>query len=153
MDKEVLALMIPIVAIVMTLGIPIAWFYFDHRNKRARYQAMERLAQSGQDPKMLERMLASEPKHEARNGRRTPYKSGLICVAIGLTFMIGSEQYYYHDGPPGWIGLLLLLIGLALLISDFLARGDRERERERQDRERVERDWGGPRDPQPPAGA
>lgn len=149
MDKEVLALMIPILAVVMTLLIPIAWFYFDHRNKRARYQAMERLAQSGQDPKMLERMLAGEPRHEPRNGRRTPYKSGLICLAIGLTFMIGSE-YYYHEGPPGWVGLLLLLIGLALLISDFLARGDRERERE--ERARADRDaWGGPRDPQPPA--
>lgn len=151
MDKEVLALMIPILAVVMTLLIPIAWFYFDHRNKRARYQALERLAQSGQDPRMMERLLAGEPRHDARSGRRTPYKGGLICVAIGLTFMIGAERYYFHDGPPGWIGLLLLLIGLALLLSDFLSRGDRARER--QERERADRDWGAPRDPQPPAGA
>jgi hypothetical protein len=120
MDME---LLIPIIAIIMTMSIPIAWFYFDNRNKEARYRAMERLAQGGQDPKMLERMLAGEPA--ARPNRRQPYRSGLICGAIGIAFMLSGDR---HDGPPNWVGLLLIFLGIALILGDWLNRKQARRD-------------------------
>jgi len=118
-------ILIPIIAIVMTMSIPIAWFYFDNRNKEARYRAMERLAQGGQDPKMLERLLADEPTAR-RSNHRQPYRSGLICIAIGAAFLLATD----HDGPPQWVGTLMFFIGLALLAGDFLNRRMAKRERE-----------------------
>lgn len=114
----------PIIFIIMTMSIPIAWFYFDNRNKEARYRAMERLAQGGQDPKMLERLLADEPV--TRRNQRQPYRSGLICIAIGAAFLLAAD----HDGPPNWVGMLMLFIGLALILGDFMNRRQARRERD-----------------------
>jgi hypothetical protein len=114
-----LKLVIPIVAIVMVLMIPIAWFYFDSRNKQARYRAMERMAQSGQDPKMLERMLADEPT--ATKQRKQPYRGGLICLAIGAAFLI-ADRGTHEDSPPEFVGLVLVFLGIALILSDFMNR-------------------------------
>jgi len=116
---------IPIVAIVMTMSIPIAWFYFDNRNKEARYRAMERLAQGGQDPKMLERMLAGEPT--PRPNRRQPYRSGLICMAIGAAILAAGNS---HNGPEPWVGLILLFLGAALILGDFMNRGKTRRDQD-----------------------
>lgn len=131
-------LLIPIVAIIMTMGVPIAWFYFMNRSKEARYRAMERMAQAGQDPKMLERLLADE--RVARPNRRQPYRSGLICLAIGAAFMF-TEEAHYNDGPPRWVGLLMLFIGAALILSDFMNRGQARKDRD---------DYLAPRDPNQP---
>ena len=117
-------ILIPIIAIVMTMSIPIAWFYFDNRNKEARYRAMERLAQGGQDPKMLERLLHDEPV--ARRTPRQPYRSGLICIAIGAAFLLATD----HDGPPNWVGMLMLFIGLALILGDLMNRKQARRDRD-----------------------
>ncbi len=126
MPASNIELLIPIIAIVMTMAIPIAWFYFDNRNKEARYRAMERLAQGGQDPKMLERMLAGEPA--MRPNRRQPYRSGLICTAIGAAMLFASGDR--HDGPPLWVGLMLLFIGFALILGDLMNRGQARRDRD-----------------------
>lgn len=121
--------MIPIVAIVMSLGIPIAWFYFDSRNKRARYQAVEKLAQTVQDPITIERILKDE--REYRDRRRTPYHRGIVTAAIGAALLVARPAA--HEGPPLWIGTLLLFVGIALLISDFLNFGFRGRRGENGD--------------------
>ena len=118
---DALKLMIPIVAIVMVLLIPIAWFYFDSRNKEARYRAMERMAQSGQDPKMLEQMLADEPTTPRQ--RKQPYRGGLICLALGAAFLIADSRTpdeIHGDGPPEFVGLVLVFLGVALILSDLM---------------------------------
>lgn len=122
MPDSNLELLIPIVAIVMTMAVPIAWFYFHNRSKEARYRAMERMAQAGQDPKMLERLLADEPA-STRPYRRQPYRSGLICCAIGAAFLIAGGDR--HNGPEPWVGLMLVFLGLALMLGDFMNRGQR----------------------------
>ncbi len=120
--NDALKLMIPIVAIVMVLLIPIAWFFFDNRNKEARYRTMERMAQSGQDPKMLERMLADEPTTPRQ--RKQPYRGGLICLAIGAAFLIADRKTHDDglpdDGPPEFVGLILVFLGIALILSDLM---------------------------------
>jgi hypothetical protein len=121
--------MIPIVAIVMSLGIPIAWFYFDSRNKRARYQAVEKLAQTVQDPITIERILKDE--REYRDRRRTPYHRGIVTAAIGAALLVARPPA--HEGPPLWICTLLLFVGIALLVSDFLNFGFRGRRGEHGD--------------------
>ena len=121
--------LIPVVAIVMSMGIPIAWFYFDSRNKRARYQAVEKLATSVQDPATIEHLLKGE--RDARERRRRPYHSGFIVLAVGAGLMVAGPDR--HEGPPEWIGTMLLFIGVALLISDFLNFGFRGRNRSRGD--------------------
>lgn len=115
--------LIPVVAIVMSLGVPIAWFYFDSRNKRARYQAIEKLAQTVQDPVTIERILKDE--REYRDRRRTPYHRGFLTAAIGAALLV--SQPASHEGPPRWVGTMLLFVGIALLISDFLNFGFRGR--------------------------
>lgn len=114
---------IAIVAIVMSMGIPIAWFYFDSRNKRARYQAVEKLAQTVQDPSTIERILKDE--REYRDRRRAPYHRGFVTAAIGAALLIAQPDR--HEGPPTWIGTMLLFIGIALLVSDFMNFGFRSR--------------------------
>jgi len=127
MPDHNLEIMIPIVAIVMTMAVPIAWFYFHNRSKEARYRAMERMAQAGQDPKLLERMLADEPA--ARPPRRQPYRGALICIAIGAAFLVANGDHR-GDGPAPWVGFLLIFIGLALGLSDFMNRGQARRDRD-----------------------
>lgn len=118
--------LIPVVAIVMSLGIPIAWFYFDSRNKRARYQAIERLATSVPDPATIERLLKDEREH--RDRRRTPYHRGFLTLAVGAALLVAGPDH--GEGPPEWIGTLLVFVGIALLISDFLNFGFRGRNRD-----------------------
>ena len=125
---EPLKLLIPLLAILMVFLVPITWFYFDSRNKEARYRAMERLAQSGQDPKMLQRLLETEP--EKVPAKRQPYRSGLICMAIGASLLLAQRAGGSQDAPPNWIGLLLLFLGGALLLADFLNRGRAARGRD-----------------------
>lgn len=137
--KDVLELFIPIVAIIMTMLVPIAWFYFDHRTKDARYRAMERIAASGQDPKLLERMLAAEPSPSHWASRRQPYRSGLFFMALGGAFLFADSEF--HDGPPAWVGVLFLFLGIARLLSDFLNRKNRPNGQ----------NGSGPQDPQLPA--
>lgn len=115
--------LIPIVAIVMSMSIPLAWFYFDSRNKRARYQAVEKLAQTVQDPTTIERILKDE--REYRDRRRTPYHRGFLTAAIGAALLVARPAD--GEGPPHWIGTMLLFIGIALLISDFMNFGFRGR--------------------------
>lgn len=115
--------LIPVVAIVMSLGIPIAWFYFDSRNKRARYQAIEKLAVNVQDPEAIARLLKDEREHKFR--QRTPYHRGFVTLAIGAALLIAAPDH--REGPPQWVGLMLLFIGIALLLSDFLNYGFRGR--------------------------
>ena len=131
-------LFIPIVAIIMTMAVPIAWFYFMNRSKEARYRAMERMAQAGQDPKMLERLLADEPI--ARPNRRQPYRSGLVCLAIGAAFLFADGDRH-GDGPPNWVGLMMIVLGAALILGDFMNRGQARKDRD---------DYVAPRDPNQP---
>lgn len=123
MSPREAAVIVPVVAIVMSLGIPIAWFFFDSRNKRARYQAVERLAQTVQDPATIERILKDE--REYRDRRLAPYHRGFVTAAIGAALLVVAPER--NEGPPPWIGTLLLFVGIALLISDFLNFGLRGR--------------------------
>lgn len=124
--------LIPLAAIVMSLGIPISFFYFDSRNKRARYQAVEKLAQTVQDPVTIERILKDE--REYRDRRRAPYHRGFVTAAIGAALLIARPDHA-DDGPPQWIGTVLLFVGIALIVSDFLNHGLRRRHHGGEDRD------------------
>lgn len=114
-------LLIPLVAIVMSLGIPIAWFFFDSRNKRARYQAVEKLAHTVQDPALIERLLKDD--RESRIRRRRPYVRGFVITAVGAALIVSRPQY--GDGPEPWVATVLLFVGIALILADFMSYGFR----------------------------
>jgi hypothetical protein len=41
-----------------------------------------------------------------------------VTAAIGAALLVARPDR--HDGLPSWIGTVLLFVGIALLISDFL---------------------------------
>jgi hypothetical protein len=100
MDEEILALFIPIIAIFMSLLIPIVFAIVDYRRRRDLVEAnhKERMA-------AIERGMELPPMPEAlfqsmKPARRSSYLlPGLIWLFVGLAFLI----YYFVEGrklPP-----------------------------------------------------
>ena len=109
------ALLIPIIAVSLSLMIPIVAIIVDYFNKRNKAQVIQRAIENGVP---IDNLQFEEPK------RRLPYRSGMVSLAVGIGlaifgFAIGT---YTEDAEamPVFLGIgaLIALIGLALLIND-----------------------------------
>jgi len=119
MDEEILALFIPIIAIFMSLLIPIVFAIVDYRRRRALVEAThkERMA-------AIERGMELPPMPEAlfqsmKPARRSSYLlPGLIWLFVGIGLftalgaVAGDEVRYF--------GLIPIGVGLAFLIYYFV---------------------------------
>jgi len=119
MDEEILALFIPIIAIFMSLLIPIVFAIVDYRRRRDLVEAThkERMA-------AIERGMELPPMPEAlfqsmKPARRSSYLlPGLIWLFVGiglftaLSAVAGDEVRYF--------GLIPIGVGLAFLIYYFV---------------------------------
>ena len=105
-------LLIPIVAIVMPLGIVIAIFYFDTKNKDKFHSTLQKLIESGQE--VTPELLQSIPGYKKENGKRNDIRTGTITTGVGIGIAIFGQFGVAETALVG-IGLLVSSIGLAFL--------------------------------------
>jgi hypothetical protein len=114
MKPEILGILIPLSAIVLSLSIPIIAIIVDYFNRKSKMKVIEKAIEKGVT---LEGLSLEEKKEP-----RVPYRSGMITLAVGVgigifaLFMgqIEDEALY----PLLGIGSIPALIGIALLIND-----------------------------------
>jgi len=109
-------ILIPIVAIVFSLSIPIVALIVEHFNRKNKMKVIEKAIEKGVT---LEGLSLEEPMKP-----RVPYRSGMVTLATGLgacifAFFIGKIE---NDAiyPLLGLGSIPLLIGIALIINDKL---------------------------------
>jgi len=109
------AVLIPIIAVTLSLAIPIVAIIVEYMNKKNKALVIQRAIENGVP---IENLRFEEPK------RRLPYRSGMISMAVGVGlaifgFALGTYTEEAEAMPPFLgIGALVALVGLALLIND-----------------------------------
>jgi len=119
MNEEVVAVFIPIIAIIMSLSIPIVFAILDYRRRRDIVEAhhKERLA-------ALERGMEIAPLPDSfyqtfKPARRTSYLlPGLIWLFVGIGIFIALGAVAGENVRN--FGLIPAGVGLALLIYHFV---------------------------------
>ena len=108
------ALLIPLFAIGMPLGMVIAIFYFDTKNKDKFHSTLQKLIESGQEvsPELLQNIPGY--KTEKENGKRNDIRTGTITTGVGIGIALFG-QFGVSETPLVGIGLLVFSIGLAFL--------------------------------------
>jgi hypothetical protein len=119
MNEDVVAVFIPIVAIVMSLMVPIVFAIVDYRRRRDIVEAnhKERLAaiERGMDIPPLPESFYLPLKGQRRSSHLLP---GLVWLFVGVGLFValgavaGDEVRYF--------GLIPIGIGMALLIYYFV---------------------------------
>ena len=119
MTPDVLGIFIPIIAIFMSLLIPIVYAITDYRRRRDIVEAhhKERLA-------AIERGMEIPPLPEAffkpleKNGRPRHLLTGMIWLFVGIG--VGLFLYAVADHDVAAIGLIPAGVGLAFLVYYFI---------------------------------
>jgi hypothetical protein len=119
MNEEVVAVFIPIVAIVMSLGIPIIYQILDYRRRRDVVEAhhKERMA-------AIERGMELSALPEAfygpldRNKRPRHLLTGMVWLFIGIALFLALGAVAGED--VRFFGLIPAGVGLAFLIYYFI---------------------------------
>lgn len=120
---QMLAIMIPIVAIVMGIGMGMLGLWFDFRRKKQMFELHH-----------LERMAAIEKGIELpalpaefysafrKSGPRTPaetLRSGLVLLLVGIAIVVALS---YQQHQLSLWGLIPAAVGLAYLIAYAIGR-------------------------------
>ena len=110
MRPDTLGVFIPIIAIIFSLSIPIIAIIVDHLTKKAKMRVMEKAIEKGAS---LEGLSLADQK-----APRAPYRSGMVCVAVGIA--IGIAAYFLGEMDLLGLAAIPCLIGIALIINDKL---------------------------------
>jgi uncharacterized membrane protein len=117
MSEDVVAVFIPIVAIVMSLAIPIVYTIMDYRRRRDIVEAhhRERLAaiERGMDIPALPESFY-EPMRRRAPGSGSSLLKGLVWLFVGIALFLALGAVAGHDVQ--YFGLIPAGIGLAHLI-------------------------------------
>jgi hypothetical protein len=131
---------VPLAFFALVFGIPITAIVMESRNKRSRDRLLEKAIEAGMDPEQVQRSLPKEP---TRGDRHRPYSRGLALIAIGAALLVvrqvglvdaetefaGISVYpgAAEEAGFGFLigGLITLFLGISMLLSDFLNRGER----------------------------
>lgn len=117
---------IPLVALPLIFGIPLVAIIVDYLQKRNKNRVVEKALERGVP---IENLALDEPK---RN--RLPYRSGMVMLAVGIGVVVfgfafgrvleagGDPEFYVPKAIFGAGGVIVLLIGIALLINDRMNR-------------------------------
>lgn len=119
MSEDAIAVFIPIIAIIMSLSIPIVFAIIDYRRRRDIVEAhhKERMA-------AIERGMELPPLPESFfksfGNDRTPRHllSGMIWTFVGVGLFVGLREVASED--VAWFALMPIGVGLALLIYYFV---------------------------------
>ncbi|MCP4144671.1 MAG: hypothetical protein GY752_05235 [bacterium] len=109
-------LMIPILAVGLSLMIPIVAIITDYFRKKDKMRVVEKAIEQGAS---LDGLNLNEEK-----APHMPYRAGMVCSATGiglaaLGWFIGDPEAV---GPLAGVGAIVLFIGLALLLNDYINR-------------------------------
>ena len=119
MSEDAVAVFIPIVAIIMSLSIPIVFAIVDYRRRRDIVEAhhKERMA-------AIERGMDLPPLPEAffrsfsTDRRPRHLLTGMIWTFVGLGLFVALREV--ADEEVAWFALMPIGVGLALLIYYFV---------------------------------
>jgi hypothetical protein len=119
MSEDAIAVFIPIIAIVMSLSIPIVFAIVDYRRRRDIVEAhhKERMA-------AIERGMELPPLPESffksfGNDRKPRHLlTGMIWTFVGAGLFVGLREVAGED--VAWFALMPIGVGLALLIYYFV---------------------------------
>jgi hypothetical protein len=115
MNEDVVAVFIPIVAIVMSLSIPIVYAVVDYRRRRDIVEAnhRERIAaiERGMEPPALPESFYNAMKPARRSSYLLP---GLVWLFIGIGIFIALGAIAGDD--VRMLGLIPAGVGIALLL-------------------------------------
>lgn len=105
---------IPIVGIIFGCSIPIAAIILEYFTKRSKMHVIEKAIENGISPDDL--------SLEGKKGPRVPYRSGMVCLAVGIgigifAFLVGIQE---TDALNPLLGAasIPILIGIVLIIND-----------------------------------
>ncbi len=119
MNEEVVAVFIPIIAIIMSLSIPIVFAIVDYRRRRDIVEAnhKERLAaiERGMELPALPESFYQSVKPARRSSYLLP---GLVWLFVGIGIFIALGAIAGDD--VRMLGLIPAGVGLALLIYHFV---------------------------------
>jgi hypothetical protein len=119
MNEEVVAVFIPIVAIIMSLSIPIVFAVVDYKRRRDIVEAnhKERMAaiERGMDLPALPESFYQSIKPARRSSYLLP---GLVWLFVGIGIFIALGAIAGDD--VRMLGLIPAGVGLALLIYHFV---------------------------------
>ncbi|MCP4292052.1 MAG: hypothetical protein GY780_09510 [bacterium] len=113
-------LLIPITVITLSMSIPIVAIITDHLQKKERMRLMEKAIEHGANLESL------DFEDSANKQKKLPYRSGMVLVAVGIALLsadrfVGIEMFPFHL-PLGLGGLIVLAVGIALILNDFMNR-------------------------------
>lgn len=108
------AILIPIFAIVFSLSIPIIAIIVEHLNRKNKLKVIEKAIEKGISPEGL--------SLEGDNRPRAPYRSGMITLAggigIGVFALLMGQIEIEALYPLLGLGSIPMLIGIAMIIND-----------------------------------
>lgn len=127
MNPGIIAVSIPIVAIVMGIGIGMLTVYFNYRKRKEMFALyhQERMAaiEKGIDlPPLPDAFFAEDGKP------RSPHRGlavGLVWLFVGLALLVAL--YFNHEGEAALYALIPVAVGIAYLIYYFVV-GKKEAE-------------------------
>lgn len=136
-NDDVADVLIPIVAIVGGLSIPILALTFAHRKQQLQARIIERAIEQGLTVEEIDELLSrqgfnEESEKKSKRSREVPFRSGLVVFAIGAAFFLAANpdlvgvhgewsQALYLGGIGNFVAYILMGIGGALVVSDLLA--------------------------------
>jgi hypothetical protein len=124
---EIIAVMIPIVAIVLGIGIGMLSLYLDYRKKRVFFELHHKERMAAIEKGMEVPPLPPEFFQDPRRRQRTPadyLRRGLVWLLVGGALLVAMAGRGDHNNL--W-GLVPAAVGLAYLIYYFLE-GQRARQ-------------------------
>jgi len=129
-------LLIPIIAILGGISVPIVAMYFGHRKQQLQGRLIERAIEQGLTVEEIDALLTQQGMNDGASKRpsrseRAPFLRGLILLFIGAAFLITENPKILEGdvylgggnfmGPVGnFVGFLLGGLGLAFFVSDLL---------------------------------
>jgi hypothetical protein len=118
---SILALAIPVVAIVMGIGVAFWAIYWDHQKRRLEYEERRLMIEKGMVPPVLANERPLTPDDHLRRG--------VIMTFLGVGLWMGS--FWLSDaraapGPPAWLltvaSSIVGLLGVGNLAYYLIAR-------------------------------
>ena len=123
MDKNALALLIPIISIAMGCGIPLLAIYLDYRKRRDMFalyhqERMAAIEKGIELPPLPEEFFKENCKQGRQRAPHSGFGRGLFWLLGGLALL--AALYFNDKGTAAWYALIPVAIGLHYLIYYYV---------------------------------